>query len=59
MEKSFNLARIENGSGFFMQEKEKTYNGFWKQIGCTLSIIAILGILAVIIIGFYMLLSGF
>ncbi|WP_262885598.1 hypothetical protein [Flagellimonas ochracea] len=42
-----------------MQEKEQSYNGFWKQAGCFLSIIAILGIVAVFIIGFYLLISGF
>jgi len=42
-----------------MQEKEETYSGFWKQIGCTLSVIAIIGIISVIVIGLYMLLKGF
>ncbi|WP_420601302.1 hypothetical protein [Flagellimonas sp.] len=42
-----------------MEEKEKEYNGFWKQIGCILSVIAILGIVSVVVLGIYMLLKGF
>jgi hypothetical protein len=40
-------------------KKEKAYNGFWKQLGCILSLLAILGIAAVFIIGFYLLINGF
>ena len=42
-----------------MQQKEKDYNGFWKQLGCILSVIAILAILSVFIIGIYLLAKGF
>jgi len=42
-----------------MQEKEKEYNGIWKQMGCILSLIAILGIIAVVIIGLYLLIQGY
>jgi hypothetical protein len=42
-----------------MQEKEKAYNGIWKQAGCILSLIAIFGIIALGIIGLYLLIQGF
>jgi len=42
-----------------MQEKEKEYNGFWKQLGCTLSLVAIFGIIALLIIGFYLLIGNY
>ncbi|MDC6364585.1 MULTISPECIES: hypothetical protein [Flavobacteriaceae] len=42
-----------------MEKKEKEYNGFWKQLGCILSLIAILGIMAIFVIGFYLLINGF
>ncbi|WP_262420322.1 hypothetical protein [Flagellimonas meishanensis] len=42
-----------------MQENQNEYNGFWKQLGCILSIVAIFGIIAVFVIGFYLLLNGF
>lgn len=41
-----------------MGEKQKEYNGFWKQLGCILSVIAILGILAVFAIGAYLFFKG-
>lgn len=40
-------------------ENEETYNGFWKQAGCLLSVIAILGIIAVIALAGYMFVKGF
>ncbi|MHA7862849.1 hypothetical protein [Flagellimonas marinaquae] len=42
-----------------MQEKEKEYNGIWKQLGCILSLVAILGIMAVFIVSFYLLLRNY
>ena len=42
-----------------MQEKEENYNGFWKQMGCILSVVAILAIMAVFAIGIYLLVQGF
>jgi len=42
-----------------MQEKEKAYNGIWKQAGCILSLIAIFGIIALVVIGFYLLIQGY
>nr|WP_288935356.1 hypothetical protein [uncultured Allomuricauda sp.] len=42
-----------------MREKEKAYNGIWKQAGCILSLIAIFGIIALVIIGLYLLIQGF
>ncbi|HKL91398.1 MAG: hypothetical protein ACX93O_08690 [Flagellimonas sp.] len=42
-----------------MQEKEKAYNGIWKQAGCILSLIAIFGIIALVIIGLYLLIQGY
>ncbi|WP_255512456.1 hypothetical protein [Flagellimonas sp. S3867] len=42
-----------------MEEKEKEYSGFWKNAGCILSVIAIFGILAVIVIAVYMFAKGF
>tara|TARA_Y100001933_G_scaffold253821_1_gene294642 strand:- start:14084 stop:14212 length:129 start_codon:yes stop_codon:yes gene_type:complete len=42
-----------------MQEKEKEYNGIWKQIGCVLSLIAIFGIIALAIIGLYLLIKNY
>jgi hypothetical protein len=42
-----------------MQEKEKEYNGFWKQLGCILSLVAIFGIIALLIIGFYLLIGNY
>lgn len=44
---------------FFMQEKEKEYNGIWKQIGCILSLVAIFGIITLVIIGFYLLIKNY
>ncbi|WP_298789526.1 hypothetical protein [uncultured Allomuricauda sp.] len=41
-----------------MEEKKKEYKGFWKDIGCILSVVAILGIITIIILGIYMLLQG-
>ena len=40
-------------------KKEKAYNGFWKQLGCVLSLLAILAIVAIFVIGFYLLIKGF
>jgi len=40
-------------------KKEKAYNGFWKQLGCVLSLLVILAIIAIFIIGFYLLIQGF
>jgi len=42
-----------------MQENERAYNGIWKQAGCILSMIAIFGIIALVIIGLYLLIQGF
>ncbi|MFT0715727.1 hypothetical protein [Flagellimonas lutimaris] len=42
-----------------MREKEKEYQGIWKQAGCILSLIAIFGIIALFIIGLYLLIQGF
>jgi hypothetical protein len=42
-----------------MQEKEKTYNGFWKQAGCILSLVAIFGMIALFAMGFYFLIKGY
>ena len=42
-----------------MREKEKAYNGIWKQAGCILSLIAIFGIIALMIMGFYLLIKGY
>ncbi|WP_350285969.1 hypothetical protein [uncultured Croceitalea sp.] len=38
--------------------KEKEYTGIWRDIGCLLSAVAILGIIAVILIFIYQLVSG-
>jgi len=38
--------------------EEKAYNGFWKQMGCVLSILAILGIATILITGVYLLFKG-
>ncbi len=46
-------------SNLLMQEKEKPYNGFWKQLGCILSVIAIFGIIALFVVGFYLFIKGF
>ncbi|WP_262708047.1 hypothetical protein [Flagellimonas allohymeniacidonis] len=40
-----------------MEEKE-VYRGFWQQLGCVLSLIAILGILFLIGLGIYFFLTG-
>ncbi|MGX1930335.1 hypothetical protein [Flagellimonas sp. 2504JD4-2] len=42
-----------------MEEKEQEYKGFWKNAGCILSVLAILGIIAIFVIGLYMLIKGF
>ena len=42
-----------------MENKKKEYNGFWKQMGCILSLVAILAILAIFVIGFYLLIKGY
>lgn len=42
-----------------MQRKEKDYNGFWKQLGCILSVIVILGMLTVMGLGIYLFAKGF
>lgn len=42
-----------------MKEKEENYNGFWKQLGCVLSVVAIFAIMAVFAIGIYLLVKGF
>lgn len=39
--------------------EEKEYNGIWRQIGCILSLVAILGIIALFVMGFYLLIQGF
>jgi len=40
-------------------KEEKEYTGIWKNIGCFLSALAILGIIAVFIILGYLFFSGF
>ncbi|MEM9649454.1 MAG: hypothetical protein AAF969_13325 [Bacteroidota bacterium] len=42
-----------------MEEKQKEYNGFWKQLGCILSVVVILAIVSIFIIGAYLLFNGF
>ena len=42
-----------------MQEKEENYTGFWKQLGCILSVIVILGMLTILGIGIYLFAKGF
>jgi len=42
-----------------MEETEKEYGGIWKQAGCILSLLAILGIIVLFGIGIYLLLKGF
>ncbi len=42
-----------------MEEKEEEYKGFWKNVGCILSVVAILGIITVLVIGAYMWSNGF
>ncbi|SHG33102.1 hypothetical protein [Flagellimonas flava] len=42
-----------------MEEKQKEYNGFWKQLGCILSVVVILTIVSIFIIGAYLLFNGF
>ncbi|WP_262510994.1 hypothetical protein [Flagellimonas nanhaiensis] len=42
-----------------MEKKEKEYRGFWKQLGCILSLVVILAILAIFVIGFYLLIKGY
>lgn len=42
-----------------MEKMEEDYNGFWKQLGCWLSVIAILAIILIFVLGFYMLFNGF
>ena len=39
--------------------EEKEYSGIWKQAGCILSLVAILGIIALFVMGFYLLIQGF
>ncbi|WP_262491907.1 hypothetical protein [Flagellimonas lutaonensis] len=34
-------------------EKEKEYNGFWKQAGCLLSVVAILAFITILVLFFY------
>jgi hypothetical protein len=40
-------------------EEEKEYSGIWKDIGCVLSAIAILGILALFVVLGYLFFNGF
>ncbi|WP_421807307.1 hypothetical protein [Flagellimonas sp.] len=42
-----------------MQENEKEYNGIWRHLGCALSLIAILGMMAVFIVIFYLFLQNY
>nr|WP_299382010.1 hypothetical protein [Allomuricauda sp.] len=42
-----------------MEEKQEEYNGFWKQLGCMLSVVVILAIVTVFAIGTYLLIKGF
>ncbi|MEZ4811029.1 MAG: hypothetical protein R2819_11780 [Allomuricauda sp.] len=42
-----------------MHKKEEVYNGFWKRLGCILSLVAIVGIVTVFVIGVYLLVKGF
>ncbi|WP_431160208.1 hypothetical protein [Flagellimonas beolgyonensis] len=42
-----------------MEEKEKEYNGIWKQVGCILSLVAILAIIALVVMGFYLLIGKY
>jgi len=42
-----------------MQEKEKEYNGIWKQLGCVLSLIAIFGIIALVVMSLYLLIQNY
>lgn len=41
-----------------MEEHGGTYRGFWKQLGCVLSVVAILGIIAIVVLIVYMHLTG-
>lgn len=42
-----------------MEQKEKEYNGVWKQAGCILSLVAILAIIALVVMGFYLLIGKY
>ncbi|WP_262706547.1 hypothetical protein [Flagellimonas pelagia] len=42
-----------------MEEKEKEYKGIWMQLGCILSLVAILGIIALFIMGIYLLIGKY
>ncbi|MEO2052334.1 MAG: hypothetical protein ABGX00_11275 [Allomuricauda sp.] len=42
-----------------MEEKEKEYNGIWKQVGCILSLVAIFAIIALVVMGFYLLIGKY
>ncbi|WP_262917768.1 hypothetical protein [Allomuricauda sp. F6463D] len=39
--------------------QKKDYNGIWKHVGCTLSLIAIFGMIALVVISLYLLIQGF
>jgi hypothetical protein len=41
-----------------MPEKEKQYSGIWMKVGCFLSALAIIGILTIIVLFAFNLLSG-
>ncbi|WP_343486409.1 hypothetical protein [Allomuricauda sp. d1] len=38
--------------------ENKDYNGFWKQAGCTLAAIAVIGFVGLIVMVFYFLFKG-
>jgi hypothetical protein len=42
-----------------MEDKEKEYNGIWKQVGCILSLVAIFALIGLFVMGFYLLIRKY